>query len=233
MNTTVKSRDIELWRAWNKSRSAVDLQALLNQMLPIINNMVGKWAPSLSRSLLEAEAKRLAVGAFKDFDPNKGVALSTFLTARLQKLSRIVYSNQNAARLSETRAVLFHTYQTAMNALRETHGREPSVDELADHLAWSPRKVEQFQRQAGRKEFIESEEHPDYVNDAEDHYADYLYHDLTPLQKKIWEYTTGYGGSPQLTGQQIMKKLNITQGQLSYQKTLIEKLIIDSRGKFS
>lgn len=220
----LKSRDIELWEAWNKSRNPVDLQNLLNQMMPIIAREVNKWAPSISRSLLEAEGKRLAVEAFRSYDPKRGVALSTYLASRLPKLSRLVYSTQNTARLSETNAVLYNTYNTARTQLYDTLGREPTVVELSDHLGWTTKKLTTFQRQAGRKEFVESEDHPDF-GEEEDNLVDFIYHDLTPLQQSIFESTTGYRGSPRLTGAQICKKLKITQGQLSYQKGLIVKIV--------
>ena len=189
-------------------------------MNPIMLREVNKWAPSMSRSYLEGKAKRLAVEAFESYDPNQGAALSTYLASRLPKLSRDVYATQNIARLSETKNLLFHNYITSSADLRDLHGREPTNDELADHLGWSPKKLDQFQRQSQRKEFVESEDHPE-AEDAEDHLVDYIYHDLTPLQKSIFEHSTGYQGKEQLTGGELTKKLNITQGQLSYQKTLI------------
>lgn len=216
----VKNKDIELWRKWKKTKSPTDLQMLLDQMSGILSREINKWAPSMSRSYLEGEAKRLAVDAFENYDPNQGTAISTYVASRLPKLSRVVYATQNTARLSETKNLLFHTYHTAGNELRDRLGREPNNDELADHLGWSTKKLEQFQRQSQRKEFIESEDHPE-SEDAEDHLTDFIYHDLTPLQKSIFEYTTGYQGKPILSGSDIMKKLRITQGQLSYQKTLI------------
>lgn len=221
---SLKATDIELWRQWKKTRAPGDLQKLLTQMNPILLREVNKWAPSMSRSYLEAEAKRLAVEAFESYNPNQGTALSTYVASRLPKLSRVVYATQNTARLSETKNLLFHTYHTATNELKDRHGREPTNDELADHLGWAPKKLEQFQRQSQRKEFVESEDHPD-VDDAEDHLVDYIYHDLTPLQKSIFEYSTGYLGKPKLSGSEMMKKLNLTQGQLSYQKTLIVQAV--------
>src|SRR5512134_2171856 len=88
----VKAKDITLWKEWKKTRSPQALQKLLDQMHPIIMQTVNKWAPAASRSLLESEAKRLAVEAFERYDPNQGAALSTFLASRLQKLSRTVYA---------------------------------------------------------------------------------------------------------------------------------------------
>lgn len=224
MLPTVKNADLEAWRRWKKSGSSVDLQLLLNQMNPIILREVNKWSAAMSRSLLETEAKRLAVEAFKAYDPNKGVALSTFLASRLPKLSRLVYSNQNVARLSETKTLLFNAYNTAHNDLYNQHGRDPTNEELADSLGWSKRKLEQFQRQAHRKEYVESEDHP-YSENGEDYLVDFIYHGLTPLQQSIFEHSSGYMGKPKLSGKQMMAKLKITQGQLSYQKNLITKAV--------
>lgn len=218
--TTVKATDLELWKQWKKTKSPNDLQKLLDQMTPILLREVNKWAPAMSRSFLEAEAKRLAVEAFNSYDPNAGTALSTYVASRLPKLSRIVYSTQNTARLSETKNLLFHAYSSAVNDLRGQHGREPTNDEIADSLGWSMKKLDKFQRQTQRKEFVESEDHPEEETE-EDNLVDFIYHDLTPLQKSIFEYSTGYLGKPKLSGAEIMKRLSITQGQLSYQKNMI------------
>jgi DNA-directed RNA polymerase sigma subunit (sigma70/sigma32) len=226
---SVKTTDLELWRQWKKTKSGVDLQRLLDQMNPILMREVNKWAPSMSKSFLEMEAKRLAVEAFDSYNPNAGTALSTYVASRLPKLSRVVYSTQNTARLSETKNLLFHTYHTATNELRDRHGRDPTNEELADHLGWAPKKLEKFQRESQRKEFVESEEHPE-AEDVDDHLVDFIYHDLTPLQKQIFEHRTGYQGKPILTGAQIMKKLNITQGQLSYQLNLIDTIVRKAKG---
>lgn len=227
MQPNVKNADLEAWRQWKSTGSPMDLQRLLDQMMPIISREVNKWAAAMSRSLLETEAKRLAVEAFKAYDPNKGVALSTFLASRLPKLSRTVYSNQNVARLSETKTLLFNAYNTAHNDLYNLHGREPTNDELSDSLGWGKKKLEAFQRQAHRKEYVESEDHP-YSESGDDYLADYVYHGLTPLQKSIFEHSTGYLGKPKLSGKQMMSQLKITQGQLSYQKKMIEKVVVQA-----
>jgi hypothetical protein len=132
--------------------------------------------------------------------------------------------------MSETKALGFHAYTSAYTELKDTHGREPTNLELADHLGWSPKRVGDFQRQATRKEFVESEEHPDSGEDGEDYLVDFIYHDLTPMQQKIFEHSSGYRGAPILSGKEMMKKLNITQGQLSYQKNLLVQAIEKARG---
>jgi DNA-directed RNA polymerase specialized sigma subunit len=219
-----KSKDLELWTRWNQTRSDADLQALLNQMSPIIAREINKWAPATSRSLLESEARRLAVEAFYHFDPKAGATLSTYLASRLPKVSRMVYSQLNVARLSETKTLQWGTVQTATNELKDRHGREPTHDELADHLGWTPKKLASFLQHARRNEFVESEAHPEF-SEGDDHLIDFIYNDLTPQQKKIFEYTSGYGGVEILSGKEILSKLKITQGVLSYQKELIKRSV--------
>lgn len=229
MANPTKDKDLSLWHAWNKSRQPHDMQALLDQMHPIIMREVNKWAAGASRSLLEAEGKRLAAEAFASYNPNAGVALSTYLTTRLQKMSRIVYSTQSVARLPEEKVLKFNTYLNAQGHLRDIHGREPSSAELADHLGWSQKKLTAFQREAHRHENIASEPHLAKA-DEEDFLTDYVYHDLPPIQQRVFEYRTGYLGAPQLQGKEIMARLKLTQPQLSGHVKHIENAILRAQG---
>jgi DNA-directed RNA polymerase specialized sigma subunit len=179
--------------------------------------------------LLESEGKRLAMEAFHSYDPNKGAALGTHVVNQLQRMSRLSYANQNIARLPENKMLLFHGFNVAHSELADTHGRAPTVDELADHLGWPIHKVEEYRKSIGRKELLESGglfETGDaglYDADKQEHVVDFIHHDLAPQQKAIFEHLTGYGGAEQLSNQEIQKKLGLTQGQYSYAKAkLIE-----------
>lgn len=225
MTVETKSKDLDLWKTWKRTKSPQDLQALITQMSPIIDREVRKWSGAMSASLLRAEGVRIAVEAFGKFDPNAGTAISTFVASRLPKMSRIVYSNQNIARLPENKVLLFRAYNTAQSELIDNLGRDPTTSELADHLGWSMKKLTQFQREATRKEYVESEAHPDFADEKHEHVVDFFHHDLPPMQQHIFEYSTGYGGQAVLSNAQIMKKLKLTQGQLSYQKALLVKRV--------
>jgi hypothetical protein len=48
---------------------------------------------------------------------------------------------------------------------------------------------------------------------------------MSPRQQKIFEYSTGYNGAARMTNSQIMKKLSITQGVLSYEKNKIKNML--------
>lgn len=218
----LKNEDQAAWEAWRSNRTDMNLQKLLQQMNPIIQNEVNRWAGAVARPVLETEAKNLAVEAFQTFNPDMGAALATHLTNRLKKLSRMAYSYQSISRMPEYQMLKYQTFNNTKSVLADNLGREPTVDELADELGWSRSALTRFQTSL-RKEFLESGTPPPIFdkNEEDDGMVAFVYHDLPPLQQKIFEFSTGWGGAPQLDSKAIMKKLKLSQGQLSYQKRLL------------
>jgi DNA-directed RNA polymerase specialized sigma subunit len=218
------SRDDELYAQWKRTGSSMDLEALLRALDPLIQSEVNRRAGTLSRELLVLQAKKLAVDALRTYKPSVGVKISTHVTNQLQKLSRVNYAHQNAARIPEHSMLQFHSVNIATEDFRADNGRDPTAEELADTLKWSPKKLKQFQTQFGRSELLESIDTPGelFVAETHDPRVDYVYSTLSPRQQAIFEHTTGYHGRPKLTNPKIMAKLGITQGVLSYEKTKIK-----------
>lgn len=223
--------DAAAWSAWKKSPTDANASALIKQVEPLIHREVNKWSGTLARPLLETEGKNLAMQAFHSFDPSKGAALGTHVVNQLQRMSRLSYANQNVARLPENKMLLFHSYNMAHTELADEHGRAPTVDEIADHLGWPIKKVEEYRKSIGRREMLESGglfESSDaglYGDDVQSHVVDFVHHGLPAQHKAIFEHLTGYGGAEVLSNQAIQKKLGMTQGQYSYaKKNLIEHL---------
>lgn len=225
-----KERDTEVWRTWKRAPTKPNLQTVLVQLNPVIQREVNRWAGTLARAALELEAKRLAVEAIKTYRETAGASLATHVTNRLKKLSRLSYTHQNIARIPEYQTLKYHTYESAKADLVDNLGRDPTHVELADELRWSKGALKAFERNL-RREFVESGETPPSFDQSEGSggMVDFIYYDLAPMQKKIFEYTTGYGGKKVLSNPKLMKKLKLTQGQLSYQKRLltdkIERLV--------
>lgn len=226
MPVTVSQRDVELWREWKRSPTPMNLQRLLDQLNPVIQRAVNQWTGSLARPALELEAKTLAKEAIESYRPTGGASLATHVTNRLKKLSRLSYQHQNLARIPEYQQLKFNTYATAQAQLQDDLGRDPTSVELADQLGWSEPAVAKFQQNL-RQEFIESGETPPIFDERPEDSGmiDYIYYDLAPIQQKIFEFTTGYQGAPTLSNPEIMRKLKLTQGQLSYQKRLMTNRI--------
>lgn len=220
---STKDRDLELWRQWKRAKTPANLSLLLQQMNGVIQKETNRWSGAIARDVLLTEAEKLAKDAFESYNPNAGAALSTHLTNTLQKLSRTVYSHQNISRLPEYQTLKLQTFNRAHNELEDALGRAPTSAELAERLAWSHAAVEKM-RKTVRKENVESLDvggTPAYGMSETDQMVHLVYHDLNPLHKAVFEHTTGYGGSPILSGAELTKKLKISQGQLSYAKSQI------------
>lgn len=225
-NTAVQSRgetDLAMWHRWKKEPTDTNASALLQQVNPLVQREVNKWAGTLARPLLETEGKRLAMQSFHNYDPNRGAALGTHVVNQLQKMSRLSYANQNVARLPENKMLLYHSYNLSHSQLQDELGRAPTTDELADHLGWSIKHVENYRKDIGRQEMLESGGTESsgaglYTADGDDHMVDFIHHGLPPVQKGIFEHLTGYAGAEVMSNQDIQKKLKLTQGQYSYQK---------------
>ena len=227
-----KERDIELWRAYKAAPGPITLRPLMKQIDPVIQNEVNKWTGAIARPVLEAKAKALALEAIKSYNPNAGAALATHVTNRLLKLSRTVYSHQDAVRLPEHKKLKVNAYFGAVNELRTEHGREPTSIEIADHMSWSPSMVSQVES-AIAPELIESEDmgaglfetQSIWAPNSDDGIVEMIYFDLDPIDKLIFEHSTGYSGRPILSNPELMKKTKLTQGQLSYRKKkLVDKI---------
>lgn len=227
---TEGEKDLQLWKEWKKRPTDANAEALLSQVNPLIQKEVNRWSGTLARPALELEARRLAMEAFHSYRPTGGAALGTHVMNRLRKLSRLPYTHQNVARMPEYQTLKFHTHNIARSALTERLGREPTVDELSKQLGWPKPYLANFQRSL-RQEFIESGT-PAPIFDIDSGNSgtiDFVYNDLSPTQKRIFEHTTGYGGARVLRNPEMMRRLRMSQGQLSYQK----RLLVNKIGKLT
>lgn len=218
-------KDIELWRAWKKSPTPKNLEPLFNQLNPLIGKEVNRWSGAVSSVPLTMEAKKLTVEALHSYDPKFGASLGTHVTNRLQKLSRLVYDTQNLARIPELALLNINTLNAAKKELEARHGREATIDELADHLSWSQKRIKklnQFQHSEGVESLGTL---PVSGNAEDDSNIVYIYHGLAPEDQKLFEHLTGYGGAPKLNTKQISKKLDMNIGQVNYaRKKLVTKI---------
>lgn len=212
------SDDMVKWHAWKADPTPEKLSHLFKQMEPVLFSATKINQGSLAPAVIQSEAKLQALKAFKTFDPAKDVKLSTHVHNYLQKVNRLNYQYQEIFAVPEQRRIKYQTFQKAKSDLEDSLHREPNAEELAGHLHWSRAEVGRFLSEA-KTEFSDAQP---YSSDLAAHDTEgasvlsYIYNDLGPQDKLLLEYRTGYNGRPQLGNPQIMKKLNMTQGQLSY-----------------
>lgn len=141
-----KAKDAILYNQWKSSGSKRDMSNLVNHLSPLIYREVSRAAGTLPLSALNAEGKNWTIKAIKTFDPSKGFALSTHVTNYLQRVRRMNYKYQHAARLPENMKREFHKYNNSLSQLSDELNRDPTEDELAAHLGWSKGTVMKFKK---------------------------------------------------------------------------------------
>lgn len=228
-----KDDDLNMWNQWKSDPNSKNLSALIKQVKPILYTGTQAYRGSLSDAVIDAEAKKQAVTAFKTYDPSRGVKVSTHVMNYMPKVNRLNYKYQDLYKVPELRRIKFDTFNRATNDLNESLGREPTTEEVASSLGWSKAEVARHQAES----FGELSDSQPYAADVgaydleTENIAAYVYHDLTPRDKLVLEHTTGYNGKQVLNRQQIMKQLNMTSGQLSYAKQRISQKILEAKGR--
>ena len=218
-------QDLEKWNTWKRNPTSKNLSDLTKQMKPILYKAIQINMGSLSPAIIGAEAKIQAKKAFVSFDPTRGVKLSTHVTNYMQKVNRINYKHQEIFNVPEARRIKHSTFSSARESLQDRFGRPANVSELSDHLGWSTAEVKRFNKEDIR-EFSDTQPYSSDLGtsgDIRDTMTAYVYHGLNPMHKSVMEHTMGYNGVRSLSNTAIKKKLNITQGQLSYAKGKITK----------
>lgn len=234
MPNSRESKDLQLWNNWNTTKKSSDLSKLYKNINPLIHHNINPLKGAISDTVLMAEAKLNAMKAFKSFDPNKGIKLSTHVTNHLKKTNRIVYNNMELLKVPEQRRIKFKNYEATHTNLEEELGRPPSMDELSTSLGWSRSEVARHKSESWKELSASNPNVSDagFHDDANNTIVSYVYNDLTPKYQTIFEMTTGYGGKREIGNQDIMKKLKISQGQLSYAKTKIKKSFQKALGQY-
>jgi DNA-directed RNA polymerase sigma subunit (sigma70/sigma32) len=224
-----KASELSLWKEWRHTSSPVTLGKLLTSFQPVITSTVKKFeSVPLPPSTISAEAKKQAVNAFRTFDPKAGAALGTHVYNYMMKVNRFVYEHQNIGRIPEHRVVQIGTFNAVKSELQGKLRREPSAMELSDELGWSLQEVERMEREMKREVPASAIDESDFsfssTSDAQK-VMTFIYYELIPQEKVVFEYLTGYAGKPKLDEHEIAKKLDITHDRVKKVKAKIAEKI--------
>jgi DNA-directed RNA polymerase specialized sigma subunit len=223
----IRDEDITLWKQWKKNKNPQTTSALVNQLLPLVKNDVVRYANNIPYPVAEAHAKDLIIDACTNYNPNQGVALSTFVKSYMPKMNQVSQAWLGTIKIPSHRRDKYSTFKNSYETLSNSLRRDPSTSELADHLGWSQSEVARFLKEI-RSEFTEDRPvYSDYKvhSSKEEEMIDFIYHDLSSEEKILFEFRTGYGGKPKLSNEKIMKRLGMNQNQLSYKLKKLEQKI--------
>lgn len=216
------------YEMWKEDPTPQNFKPVLEALAPTIKYALAS-NNSLGDSLIETKAKVLAAKAVKKFDPSYGVGLPTYVTSQLQKLTRVIRDARNPIKIPERK--LFAAAEIAKNEkdFKEKYNRDPSTQELADFSGMSIKAIanarKNFVKQVSEGNYYSSDSSEDSLGSAgeegkegadfTEESMNYVYHNLSPRDQKIMEYSTGFLGSDKLDTKTISKKLNISQSQIS------------------
>ena len=226
-STTTAPTPADPYEVWKQKPTPKNLRSVVQAHEPTISAALRSYTPGLEKSnTLRRRAELLAANAVQSYDPKRGAQLRTHLMSQLQQLRQVASTFADPfpkPRRLQQESGLLNSQKTE---LTDILGREPTIEELSDYGNWDVRKVRRMLRRE-RAVVPESSLIPEDGDDEDEFmpgvkkndpvaiWADYLYHDLKPVDRLIFQYRTGYGGAPILPNQEIAKRVKMSPGNVS------------------
>lgn len=205
----------ELHAVWSQEPTTQNLRPVLDSMKRVLDYAVG----GLNNAGPQAkhQARLYAADAIRSYDPAAGTSLSTHVQNGLQQLKRYNRTTGGAVKVADRTSLDAFAIEKANAKFIDTHGREPTVQELSDETKMSPSRIGKVRRQtrpvASQDQMGDAAlDAPDFLDEA----TAYIYEDSDYIDKKIIEMTTGYGGAQMVRKNADMAaKLNIHPSQVT------------------
>lgn len=230
-----RAEEVDMIRRWQQDPTPQNMRPIMQQYTPLLKQKAIQWkAPGVDESAFHTKGQNLLVEAIKTYNPEAGAAPRTWIEHKLQPLKRFNIQQQNMRLIPEAKAERIGDVQTGTDFLKEELGREPTPQEIVDHLnpqlsprqQLTPLKVQQIQ-QAQIKDLSESSFESDMVPNAisrERQIVSMLRPTLKPEQQEVYDYLYGQNGKPQVTStSQLARLLKKSPPQVSRLRTAILK----------
>lgn len=178
----------------------------------------------------KTQARIMAIDAAKSYDPNKGASIETYVYGQLRPLQRLAAQRGNLTRVSENVAQERNVVLRAIRELTADLGEDPTTEQIASRTGMSRKRIDALMnyRPVIPDSVAVSPEGDSLVADKEnkalDLYDNIIYNELDNTDKKIYEWSTGYGKGEKLSGIEIAKRLKITPAAVSKRyKNIVQK----------
>jgi DNA-directed RNA polymerase specialized sigma subunit len=215
-----KSKLEDTWAAWDKDRENASSKGdLLKQLQPTIDSALTSYAPE-DKTAFKTQANLIALKAAGNYRPSTGNKLSTHVFNNLKSLQRLKAKRSNVVHIPENVILEQNKVRNAEASLTSELGREPTLTELADSTGLSKKRIEysrNFNSQQSEGQLSSDKGDSLFTKDEDPNriWAEYVYEEMDNRDKKIFEWSTGYGGIKKLSKQEIASKLNISPASVS------------------
>ena len=215
----------DLFDKWKTSKHPGDFQAVVRSLDPAINRGLNAFGGN--KQHLKTRARLIAADAVRTYDPTKSKAtLPTWVYGHLQRLQRVAADRDAAVRMPERVRMDAITARDAENVLRDKFGHEPDIQSLAEATGLSKsrlkasrnayREVSESGLLSDKGDSLGTQNAKEDKDSPPDPWVDYIYYDLDPKSRVIFERVTGYGGKDVWQKKQIAKELGITPAAVSH-----------------
>ena len=235
-----KADEVALWQKWkDNGQKPEHLVPLLKLYEPVFSQKMRQLkAPQVPASAFKSELQKLFIKQLQTYNPDKGAALNTHVEYGLRKAQRYNNRTQNLAYIPEGQAELIGPIQRAQSELSEQFGREPTTEEIADHIGEKPKRIDTVIK-AIRRDIPMShsgaEGEFDYSSSVDRAgrgfeeqqiaVAKNILPDIFPNKPhlvSVFNYTFGTNDHPQISKtKQLAKKMGTSESNISRWKTLV------------
>lgn len=193
-----------------------DINKLLADHRKLIEYEASKRAQFLSPYVVQAEAFKLAHEAAEKYDDKLGVKFSTYLTHYLQKLDRLSTTYGNVTRKPEHVQFKLNKLNKITSDLEDKIGRNASLAELSDASGFNIPQVKSLLASKRSEVSISNVLNtPVFIENSNDEWVRFVYHDLTDRDKLVFEHKTGFAGKPTLSNAELATKLGVSASVIS------------------
>ena len=227
--------DSDAVTTWQKTKDPQLLAELLVRFQPAVHSVSNRYKTSgMSPQAIVATANANVLKALKSYMPDQGAQPLTHIWNSLQKVQRGARESLLSGSIPEHRSLKLSTFQTVRQNMTDSLGYEPTITEMSDELGWAPKEVERYEKELGG-ETTASNLQSDFFghSTAFEHkdraLADYLYHELDPRHKIVFEHTFGYGGKKILSNKDIATKLGTYEMDITRMKRKMGDRIRENR----
>lgn len=208
---------------WAADKSTDNLYTVTKSLQPTIDSVLASMGATGNPQIM-AKARVITGKAIQSYKPDSGASLKTWVTQQLRQLTRDIRKSNNITGIGDRVQLDAYAIHKTETELEDELGQEPTVQEIADRAHMSVKRIEAVRKQMhpvsteeayteGANTGIQGQD-TDFSRDA----MDYVYNDSDRIDRKILEYTAGYGGNEPLENKEILKRLGLNDVQLSRRK---------------
>lgn len=228
-DVTDDGRPETAWGQWKASPSPAAMSGVLKSLDPIISGTVSKF-PGLNAGIARSHARSLAIQAVKTYDPSSGASLNTHVFNHLRPLSRFQRKSLRAVSIPREQSELVGRMLKFERDFQEENMREPTDEEVQDHLGVPLKKVHTLRSNAFF-EFpegaVENAIETDPGESRVARQAALVRHDLTPKDRLIMDHLMGAAGRKPLMAEEVASRLGLDPSYVRKRSKMIAERILE------